>query len=138
MSLLKRPMRIAPVPAETAQGKNAPAPTRVPDRTARLRLFEDAKLFQPRNEMERAGVDLFAGLGALEQMHYLIAPIHSRPHFVLAQEHDGVIDVADDAAVDQMELGREVVFRRADLLTLCRRVPPARRGAPPCGGRAAD
>ena len=75
-------------------------------------------------------MNLFAGLGTLQHMHHFVASIHARPDFVLAQEQDGIVDIADDAAIDQMELGREVERAARTLFGLCGRFPQARCDVP--------
>src|SRR5438874_12761097 len=97
---------------------------------ARCRLLEDCELLQPADELQCSAMRLLPRRRPFEQMHDLVAPVHPRPGFLLAREQDGIIDIADDPAIRQMELGREVEF------TDCRQPgfarPLAGRGIPPC------
>jgi hypothetical protein len=50
----------------------------------------------------------FPALGALHAVQYFIAPVDTWSSFLLASKTRRVIEVANDAPILQMELGREI------------------------------
>jgi hypothetical protein len=60
----------------------------------------------------RRGVRLFLAPGALERVQNLVALVHARTRSVLAREHRRVLEVSDNASIDEPQLGREIQFDR--------------------------
>ncbi len=70
------------------------------------------------------GVGLLLRLRALKGVQYLVALVDAWPHFVLAGIGGGILEMADDAAVGQVQLGREIEFHHTE------EIPQRRDGSP--------
>jgi hypothetical protein len=56
----------------------------------------------------RGGVRFLTRRRALHGVQYLVALIDARPQLLLARKSDSVVKVTNDAAVPQVQLGREI------------------------------
>ena len=65
----------------------------------------------------RGGVRFFARPGPLHGMQYFVALVDAGPQFLLARKVDGVVQVTDDTAVVQVQLGGEIKVDRHGCIT---------------------
>src|SRR5262249_34582641 len=72
------------------------------------RSLDDLELLEPAQEEPGGGTRLLVVPRPFERVQNLVALIDAGTWFVLAHEGGGIIDVADDAPVDQPDLRREV------------------------------
>jgi hypothetical protein len=99
--------------------KHRPSPTT----QSSVPLFNDVQLFQPSDKRVCRSMGFFPARGALHAVQYFIAPVDTWSSFLLASKTRRVIEVANDAPILQMELGREIKLdhRAEKLLTRARR-----------------
>src|SRR5262245_13214972 len=75
-------------------------------------LIDDLELFEPTQEEMRRSVRLLHAPRALEGVQHFVAPIHPGASLLLTRECHRILDVANDASVHEVELGREVELDR--------------------------
>src|SRR5215471_9890116 len=90
-----------------------------------LVLFENLQFLQPSHKGMCCGVGLFAALRVLHPVQDFIALVDPRSNLLLARKARGVVEVADDPAILEMQFRREIKLNRHAAET-----PGCARGSP--------
>jgi hypothetical protein len=74
-------------------------------------LLDGVEFLDPANEHMGCSVGLLLGLRALHRVQHLVALVDSGTHLLLASKANGILKIADDPTVSEMQFRCEVEIR---------------------------